>query len=103
MDIFSKLNKIIIIIVIIIIVIIIIIIIDIIIIAKRSINTSRLYTPISIKVAPVNHVSWPAVTMVNPFVAGSSVLLAFIETMETICEEAFKRTFNSNGCENAQA
>ena len=52
MDIFSKINKII---------IIIIIIIDIIIIAKRSRNTNRLYTPISIKVVPVNHVSWPAV------------------------------------------
>ena len=59
MDIFSKLNKIII--TIIIINIIIIIIIDIIIIAKRSRNTSRLNTPISIKVPPVNHVSWPAV------------------------------------------
>ena len=91
MDIFSKLNKIIIIIIIII-DIIIIIIIDIIIIAKRSRNTSRLFTPISIKVAPV----------VNPFVAGSSVLLTFIEIMEIICEEAFKRTLNSNGCENAQ-
>ena len=35
--------------------------------------------------------------MVNPFVAGSSVLLTFIEIMETIFEEAFKRTFNPNG------
>ena len=30
-------------------------------------------------------------TMVNPFVAGSLVLLTFIEIMETICEKAFKR------------
>ena len=73
MDIFSKLNKIIIIIIIIVIIIIIItiiIIIDIIIIAKRSRNTSRLYTSISIKVAPVNHVSWPAVHNGKPFCSG---------------------------------
>ena len=37
-------------------------------------------------------------TMVNPFVAGSSVLFTFIDIMETICEKAFKRAFNSNGC-----
>ena len=67
MDIFSKLNKIIIIVIIIIIIIIIDIII---IIAKRSRNTSRLYTPISIKVAPVNHVSWPAVHHGKPFCSG---------------------------------
>ena len=35
-------------------------------------------------------------TMVNPFVAGSLVLLTFIEIMETICEKAFKRAFKSN-------
>ena len=39
-------------------------------------------------------------TMVNPFEAGSSVLLLFIEIKETICDKAFKRAFNSNGCEN---
>ena len=65
MDIFSKLNKIIITII-----IIIIIIIDIIIIAKRSRNTSRLNTPISIKVPPVNHVSWPAVHHGKLFCSG---------------------------------
>ena len=69
MDIFSKLNKIIITIIIINIIIIIIII-DIIIIAKRSRNTSRLNTPISIKVPPVNHVSWPAVHHGKPFCSG---------------------------------
>ena len=67
MDIFSKLNEIIIIIIII---SSSIIIIDIIIIAKRSRNTSRLYTPISIKVAPMNHVSWPAVHHGKPFCSG---------------------------------
>ena len=41
----------------------------------------HLYIPISIKVAPVNHVSYPAV---NPFVVGSLVLFTFIEIMETI-------------------
>ena len=58
-------------------------------------------TPISIKVAPVNHVSQPAVhyvTMVNPFVAGSLVLFTFIKIMKTICEKAFKRPFKSNAC-----
>ena len=35
--------------------------------------------------------------MVNPLVAESSVLFTFIEIMETICEKAFKRAFNSNG------
>ena len=74
MDIFSKLNKIIIIIIIIIIIFIIIII-DIIIIAKRSRNTSWLYTPISIKVAPVNHVSWPAVHHGKPFCSGKFSLV----------------------------
>ena len=29
--------------------------------------------------------------MANSFVAGSLVLLTFIEIMETICEKAFKR------------
>ena len=57
-----------------------------------------MYTPISIKVAPVNHVSKPAVHYGNPFVAGSLVLLTFIEIMATICEKAFKRAFKSNGC-----
>ena len=37
-------------------------------------------------------------TMVNPFVAGSLVLLTFIDIMETISEKAFKRAFKSNGC-----
>ena len=36
--------------------------------------------------------------MVNPFVAGSSVLFTFIEIMKTISEKAFKRAFKSNGC-----
>ena len=69
MDIFSKLNKIIITIIIINIIIIIIII-DIITIAKLSRNTSRLNTPISIKVPPVNHVSWPAVHHGKLFCSG---------------------------------
>ena len=56
-----------------------------------------LYTPISIKVAPVNHVHSLQCIMVNPSVAGSLVLFTFIEIMETICEKAFKRAFKANG------
>ena len=60
------------------------------------------YTPISIKVTPVNHVSSLQCTMmVNPFVTGSLVLLTFIEIMETICEKAFKRALKLNGCQNS--
>ena len=43
-----------------------------------------IYTPVSIKVAPVNHVHSLQCTMVNLFVAGSLVLFKFIEIMETM-------------------
>ena len=52
-----------------------------------------------IKVAPVKHDAWfmfhsLQCTMVNPFVAGSSVLFTFIEIMETILKKLLKRVNN---------
>ena len=55
-------------------------------------------------VAPVNHVSWPAVhNGIKPFCSGkfSLVQFRFIEIIETICDKAFKRAFNSNGWGNS--
>ena len=66
-----------------------------------SIKRGQQTLPISIKVAPMNHVSWPAVHYGKSFCSGKfTVLLLFIEIKETICDKAFKRAFNSNGCEN---
>ena len=58
-----------------------------------------MYTPISIMVAPVKHDAWfmfhsLQCTMVNPFVAGSSVLFTFIEIMETILKKLLERVNN---------
>ena len=62
--------------------------------SQKKTTLFHMYTAISIKIAPVSL----QCTMVNPFVAGSLVLFTFIEIMETICEQAFKRAFKSNGC-----
>ena len=54
-----------------------------------------LYTPILIKFAPVNDVSWPAVHYGKPFCSGKLSLVHVRWIMETICEKAFKIAFNS--------
>ena len=61
--------------------------------ASNPYRPSFSYTPISIKVAPVNHDLQPALHYGKPFCTGKFSLFTFIEIMETICVKGVQESF----------